>query len=180
MKRGVRVLGLCALLAGGSAGAAPPQVVRAELVADVAGVAPARPFKLGVLFRMEPGWHIYWKDPGDAGLATSIRFGVPEGFRAGELRWPVPKSWVLPGEIRSIGYEESVLLAARVEPPAGLEPGSKAPVAAEVRWLACKEVCIPGRASLKLELPVQEAPSAANQELFAAWEQKLPAEGTDK
>jgi DsbC/DsbD-like thiol-disulfide interchange protein len=180
MKRVARLWGLCWLLAAGPVGAEPPQAVHAQLVADVAGVAAGKSFRLGVLFHIEPGWHIYWKDPGDAGMATSIAFGVPRGFRAGELLWPVPKSWVLPGDIHNNGYEDAVLLAAPVEAPAGLASGAKAPVDAEVRWLACKEVCVPGRARLTLELPVVETPAPANQELFAAWEKSLPAKGTEK
>jgi DsbC/DsbD-like thiol-disulfide interchange protein len=163
-----------ALVQAAPAREAPGEIVKAELLADTAGIRAGRSFTLGVLLRMQPEWHVYWRNPGDAGLATSVRWSLPEGFRAGELRWPVPEAWNQPGNIVGYGYEGSVLLAAEVQAPAGLAAGSSVPVGAEVRWLSCKHVCIPGQASLKLDLPVVEAPAPASRELFAEWAGRVP------
>ncbi len=64
--------------------AAGDEPVQAAFFADASAAAPGQPFKVGVLFRIAPEWHIYWKYPGDAGLATEVKFELPKGFVAGD------------------------------------------------------------------------------------------------
>jgi thiol:disulfide interchange protein DsbD len=71
-----------------------PRLVEVQLLADAAAIEPGGTFQLGVLFKMAPDWRVYWKNPGDAGLATSVRFRLPEDFKAGELHWPAPMNHV--------------------------------------------------------------------------------------
>ena len=77
--------------------ASPAQAVQAQILADVSTVSPGVPFHVGVLFKVADGWHIYWKNPGDAGLATAVQWQLPDGFSAGPLRWPQPKTSLSPG-----------------------------------------------------------------------------------
>ena len=70
--------------------------VQASLVADTTGVSVGKPFTVGVLLKIDPGWHIYWKNPGDAGLPTKVKWTLPDGFTAGELRYPTPHEFTLP------------------------------------------------------------------------------------
>ncbi len=149
-------------------------MVNASLVAGAAVVAPDSRFPLGVLLRIEPGWHVFWLNPGDAGLATSVRFIVPIGFTVGALNWPTPAPFKQAGNVRGYGYEGEVLLAAPVQAPAELEPGRPVRLRAEVAWLACRTTCVPGRASLDAPLPVAERGEPANADLFAAWQERLP------
>jgi thiol:disulfide interchange protein DsbD len=65
--------------------------VRARLVAETAEIEPGSTFRVGVHFEIEDGWHIYWRYPGGAGLATAIDFELPEGFTIGPLQWPLPR-----------------------------------------------------------------------------------------
>jgi hypothetical protein len=148
---------------------------KATLLADVAAVRPGETFTLGVLFELQPDWHIYWLNPGDAGQATSIQFTAPEGFEVGELRWPIPMAFLSPGDIQSYGYDGKVMLTAKVKAPATLPAGPLA-FGADARWLVCKELCIPGKATLKLELPAATGSEsqAANVDLFAQHEKQLP------
>ena len=37
-------------------------------------VVPGKPFMVGLLLRMAPGWHTYWKFSGDAGLPSEIKW----------------------------------------------------------------------------------------------------------
>ena len=64
------------------------QVVKASLVADTASIESGKSFRVGVRLIMDPGWHTYWKNPGDAGLATTVAWKLPKGFSAGKLGWP--------------------------------------------------------------------------------------------
>ena len=148
--------------------------VQAQLVADVAAVEPGKSFALGVRLAIREGWHVYWKFPGDAGLATSVAFRLPPGFRAGTLQWPVPLSFRQPGGFVGYGYDRAVLLWTTVTPDAGLKPGSSVTLAADVSWLGCRDQCVPGEAKVRLTLPVAGAAKGANGELFAAWRRRLP------
>ncbi|MBI4530052.1 MAG: hypothetical protein HY709_00895 [Candidatus Latescibacteria bacterium] len=150
--------------------------VRVELLANVATVNQGETLTLGVLFRLKPGWHIYWKNPGDAGLPTSVRFILPEGWGAGQLRWPVPMRFDQPGDIVGYGYADSVLMTVRVTVPEKLSSGSVAIISADVTWLCCEKVCLPGQTHLELKLPVAQSSVPANRSLFTAWERRLPVD----
>src|SRR5947208_1269035 len=76
------------------------ELVRAELVADTSAVTPGKPFTVGLLLHMVPGWHTYWKFPGDAGIPTEIKWNLPAGWKAGEIQWPIPLKLEEPGDIQ--------------------------------------------------------------------------------
>ena len=134
--------------------------VSASLVADVNSITAGQRFRLGVKLEMQAGWHVNWINPGDAGLAPTIAWRLPEGFSAGMLSWPHPGHFPA-GPLTILGYGGSVLLWADVTAPTTLSPGQELQLAADVGWLACREVCIPGEASLGLELraSVESSPS---------------------
>lgn len=149
--------------------------VNARLVADVEAVQPGQPFHLGVAFELGEDWHVYWHNPGEAGLATEVQFEAPEGFAVGDLRWPRPIEFKSPGDIVSYGYEKQVLLAAEVRPPGDLPEGKNVEFTAEVSWLACDEnVCVPGDARVSLALPVRSGAGSANRDLFEEWREESP------
>ena len=156
------------------AATASEEPVRAELLADASAVAAGQPFKVGVLFRIAPEWHIYWKYPGDAGLPTAVTFEWPEGFAAGELQWPLPQSFTQPGGLAGYGYTGSVMLTAEVTPPKDLPVGKEFAIRAKVSWLGCRDICRPGRAELNAKLAVAARRAPANEALFQDWAARLP------
>ncbi|HEY9595798.1 MAG TPA: protein-disulfide reductase DsbD domain-containing protein, partial [Spirochaetia bacterium] len=134
---------------------APAPVARhvdAALVSSVTSIAPGAPFTVALVLTMDPDWHVYWKNPGDSGLPTSISWSLPPGFTVGELQWPVPERFVNDGRA-TYGYSESVLLLAVITPPRTIQPGARLTIGAKAEWLACKVECIPGAADLSLTLP---------------------------
>src|SRR5688500_13992517 len=146
----------------------PKDLVQAELLADVASVKPGEEFTLGVLLKIKPKWHIYWKYPGDAGLPTTVKWKLPdasEGAPQPELRFPLPVRFDQPGDVVGYGYKDEVLLTARVKAPEG-PAGSSKEFAADVSWLVCEDVCIPGKAKVKLSIPLADETKPANKELF--------------
>lgn len=151
-----------------------PMPVKARMLADVSAVAPGEPFEIAVLLEIEPHWHVYWKNPGDSGLPTSVAFTLPEGYKASGLEWPVPGILKGAGDVTDYGYEGSLLLSARVTPPPGIEPGTVAKFTARVSWVSCRDICIPGRAELKLDMPVSKDAERVNAELFSEWRSRLP------
>jgi thiol:disulfide interchange protein len=149
------------------------ELVQAKLLADVTAVVPGKPFTVGLLLRMVPNWHTYWKFPGDAGLPTEITWKLPDGWKTGEIQWPIPLKLDEPGGIQIYGYHDEVLLLQEITPPASLKD-SQVQLAAEASWLVCEKICIPGSAKLKLDLPVAGQTAAANEELFSRYRRRLP------
>lgn len=170
------VLGLCFLQPSLSAQAETIDPVRVKLISETEQVVPGGVFHLALRFEIEPHWHIYWKNPGSSGLPVEIEWALPEGFAAGEIQWPAPERIVLGGLV-NYGYEEAVTLIVPIQVPATLQVGAVVAVKAQIFWLMCKEMCLPGEASLSIELPVAAAAKkSAHAGAFAAARMKHPSE----
>lgn len=173
---------LClAALPSSSAGADAPSSVTppnrhltVSLLSEDDAVQPGKPLTVGIRLQMQAGWHTYWRNPGDSGLATRARWTLPAGFEAGEIQWPRPMRFKF-GPVQSFGYETDVLLPVEIRVPASVSP-PEARLAVHVDWLECQEACLPGKADLSLALPVRAkarpGPQAA---LVAAARAQLPA-----
>jgi thiol:disulfide interchange protein len=149
------------------------QLVTPELLAETNAIVPGRPFTVGLLLRMAPGWHTYWKFSGDAGLPTELNWKLPNGWKIGEIQWPIPLKTIDPGDIETYGYENEVLLMREVTPPSNIDSSSMKLVA-EANWLVCEKICIPGSATLQLDLPVAPTSQPANADIFARYRHLLP------
>jgi thiol:disulfide interchange protein DsbD len=144
------------------------------LTADHEAVAPGQTVRLLLRVRMADGWHIYWRNPGDAGGAPEITWTLPEGASAGPLEFPAP-SRISYGPLLNYGYTGAVAFPVSVTVPRGLLPGEVFTLEAEARWLICADICIPEEGVFRLDLPVEATPRpAANARLFAAAEATLP------
>lgn len=121
---------------------------------------------IGVLFDLEKGWHIYWVNPGDSGEPPKIQWQLPAGFQAKEIRWPTPVR--LPtGTVVDYGYEGRVLLPVPLEVPANYQAGKPVTLSANIRYLICREVCIPAKAQATLSVPTASGSAVASErELF--------------
>lgn len=138
--------------------------VRAELVAHAPeGVAPGAPLWLGLLLQHQPGWHTYWKNPGDSGLPTELAWQLPAGLDAGEIAWPVPEK-IRIDTLANYGYEGTVLLPVPLQVAASFQAplsvgsagaGAALAVRLHANWLVCKLECIPEEGDFTLQLPVR-------------------------
>ncbi len=143
-----------------------------SLHAEYPEFVPGKPFQLALRIQAEPGWHTYWKNPGDTGLATRINWDLPDGLRAGEIEWPTPERIDYQGMI-NLGYHgEAWLLTTLIASPVQTY-GESLDITAEARWLICREVCIPDKATFQLSLPVATAQSPADPR-FAQARARLP------
>jgi thiol:disulfide interchange protein DsbD len=131
--------------------------VTATLITEHASIQPGGSTRIGVLFEIEDGWHIYAQDPGEAGLPTKVEWTTPQGVVAGDLMWPTHHEFLDPGDIHTLGYEKSVLLTSGLEVQEGYAQ-AQIPIHANVTWLACKDICIPGKTTLELVLPLRPNP----------------------
>ncbi len=146
-----------------------PKPVKAELVSDISEVKPGDSFNLGVLFKIDPGWHIYWRNPGDSGLPTTVEFMVPTDYKTGALNWPAPQVFQNNQGGTDYGYADTVLLWSSIEVPENANVNSQAVVEAQLSWLSCKEICIPGKANLKYDIKIGNLTNSANEYLFSKW-----------
>ena len=171
-------LGATPVVAAGGGPPSPAELVKATLLAEQQAVAPGARLWLDAHLEVKPGWHIYWRNPGDAGLPTTIAWTLPPGFAAGDMEWPVPER-ILVGKIGDYGYTGTVDLLVPVTAPQDLPATGAVPIQATVSWLACADICIPGDSRVELTLPVgSAAPDPATAPLFAAARRRLPQPAT--
>src|SRR5215813_4566492 len=125
----------------------PNSLVKADLVAETTSLAPASTLWVDLHLAVKPGWHVYWRNPGDSGLPTAIDWKLPPGFSPGPINWPVPEHFVQNG-IGNYGYAGTVDLLVPVAVPNGLAAGQTALLQAEASWLSCSDIRIPGSQKL--------------------------------
>ncbi len=159
-----------------SAQAAPARTghVTAELVAEQTALVPGATAMVALRLAIDPGWHTYWRNPGESGLPTTLAWHLPPGYAAGEIVWPAPRA--LPaGPLMNYGYEGEVFHLVPLAIPADAQPGATTALAARAEWLVCKETCIPEGADLTLQLPIAaKADSSRWHEAIAATRAALP------
>lgn len=104
---------------------------------------------LGLQFKLSPGWHTYWKNPGDAGEGASVTWSLPEGIKASEILWPGPET--IPVEpLMTFGYEDEITLLTNISASeAAVFP---AILKAKISWYTCKDICVPQEANLELTI----------------------------
>ena len=138
-----------------------------ELVSDATQVVPGETFRVGLRLRHDPHWHTYWRNPGDTGFPTSFELQGPKDTQYSDIRWPAPGRLAI-GPLANYGYEGEALIYRDVTLPAGFT-GREAHFQVHAEWLVCKEVCIPGEASLQLDIPVGGA-TVVDKAEFASFE----------
>ena len=111
-----------------------------------------KPFTVTLVLDLQPGWHTYWQYPGDSGLPAKVTWQLPEGWSAGQLEFSVPHQFSEPGDMIIYGYEKKQLLRATITPPKNLPKNQVYDLKASVTWLACKELCVPGSADVRLRV----------------------------
>ncbi len=132
------------------------KVVSVRMLANTKAIAPGSRFKLGIELKMSPGWHTYYKDPGQSGMPTRVRWILPAGFSSSDLEWQKPHKFNESGII-TYGYFGRTLVAATITAPSDLKAGQRLSFSARVKWLSCKEMCLPGNGDAMIALPVVSA-----------------------
>lgn len=112
--------------------------------------------RVALVMDAKPGWHAYWKNPGDVGAPPRIEWSVPGDFIFSDLRHPAPKLLNVQG-IASFVHEGSFALLTTMRVPNGLAAGEPIPISARVSWLACSETqCVPESKTIERMLVVGE------------------------
>lgn len=135
---------------------------------------------LGLHFTLSPGWHVYWKNSGDAGFPPVVVFEKAAGLGEAELLWPAPERFELPGDLVAFGYEDEVVYPVRARLAPDALTGSSLKLAADVDYLVCEVDCIPYRYTLTLDQPLAAVgapgvPDPETEPLVTSWWSRLPA-----
>jgi DsbC/DsbD-like thiol-disulfide interchange protein len=146
--------------------------VKIELISEHAIAEADESFRVGLLFRLDPGWHIYWQNPGDAGEPPRVQWELPPGFISGPILWPQPVR-LGTGSVVDYGYENRVLLMASIE-RAHSQASSPQAIGANVKYIVCREMCIPGGAHVTLASPSSPQQSSAWRQLFEQTRAQIP------
>lgn len=152
------------------------KLVKATLVADTTGVEPGKSFQLAVHFKIDKGWHLYWTNPGDAGQPPTVKWITPEGISIGEAQFPTPFDLSKEG-LTIYGYEDEMTLLFDVK-VAETFKGEAVDLKADVKWMVCSDVCLPGKTTLSISLPVGVLHGATRS--FDDWRAALPVPFDDR
>jgi len=143
-----------------------------KLISDCNKLPKNGKFSTGILFNLQPGWHLYWINPGDAGLAPNIHWDLSSQITTGSIQWAFPHVIEL-DSISNFGYSGQLLLPVSMQTKNMTE--NKTELIADVNWLVCKDICIPGKAKLAKSFVVTDAcEKNSNANLFADWAKKIP------
>ncbi|MBB5328207.1 protein-disulfide reductase DsbD family protein [Tunturiibacter gelidoferens] len=143
----------------GGPGPIKAQHLTAELVSLSPDIAPGGTLQVGLVLTLEEHWHVYWINAGDSGEPPKITWTLPEGITAGPMLFPIPSRLPL-GPLMDFGYEDEVAFPVQLTAASSLKPGPTH-IDAKVTYLVCREVCIPGKAHLGLNLNVVPEAAAA-------------------
>ena len=155
----------------------PAATTKAKLVLPVENAAPGQTVLAGVHLKMAPGWHTYWRNAGDAGSPTQIKWTLPPGVTAGPIQWPIPEKAKL-GDLLTYGYHDDVVLLVPLSVAANAT--GAVDLKAEVSWLECEVQCVPGDAEVAAKLSIAPNPKpSADASLIESWKTKLPKSGSD-
>ena len=151
--------------------------VHVQLVVPSPVLTLGKPAEAGLYFKIDAGWHVYWRNAGDAGEPPHMKWTLPDGITAGPLQFPAPKRLPL-GPLMDFGYEDEVLFPFSVNVAQAAKTGP-AVLHAKVDWLVCQASCIPGKAELEVsrdvsEHPGQAVPPTADAQLFKRLSGRLP------
>lgn len=167
---------ICLLLACLGLGLTPAQAAhtRVTLLLSATTAKPGDTILAGVDLQMDPGWHTYWKNPGEAGIPTAIKWDLPPGVTPGDIQWPLPHK-LPPADVTTYGYLDEVMLIVPLKLSPDLKPGQPLNLQASLTWLECQDQCIPGKAkvSTTLNLGTETQPST-NATRITSWQQKVP------
>ncbi len=134
----------------------------ATLVAGGPAAVPGMPLAVALRLRLKPGWHTYWRNPGDSGEPAAVTLRIDGKEIKGPDAWPTPERIDIAG-IVSYGHHGDVTLVTTVPIPATVAAGAPLRVEAEATWLVCEKVCVPEKGQFTLNVPVATARAPAGE-----------------
>jgi suppressor for copper-sensitivity B len=142
-----------------------------RLVAARDGVGDGANVTLGLHVRLEDGWKIYWRSPGDAGIPPHFDWQGSTNLSAAEVRWPLPHRYRL-FDLDTFGYTGEVVLPVEVKLA---EAGKPLSAHLTLAYGICREVCVPYEANFSLDLPASSSQSSVYAALIERYQARVPS-----
>jgi len=146
------------------------RMAEVELLLPRSQARPGETLDVGVKFTMQPGWHIYWTNPGDSGQAPTFGWSLPGGgasrmLRGGEWTatapaFPTPDKFDAGGGLVGYGYSDTIIFPATLTIPASATPGQEVEVTVATKYLICEEICLPEEAVASAKVLLTTAPES--------------------
>ena len=146
-----------------------------RLISSISAIADNKIIKLGLQFKMKPGWKIYWRSPGDAGYPPNLNWEQSKNLKKIDFRWPLPARFSVSG-IQTIGYKKEVIFPINAQV---INQTQKLELRADLDYLACNEICIPYKTKLALDIPpgLNANFLSDNQHIIDQYIEKIPGDG---
>lgn len=144
-----------------------------RVIPSVTQVSAGDAFWVGLQMEMEPGWHVYWRNPGDSGFSVNLTWLLPEGFKAGEMIWPLPDRIEEEGLV-TYGYPDQADFLTQIFVAENISNDEPVRVKLLVKFLACKEICVPGSADLEITFPLDEQQEILTDQDIASFFNTVP------
>jgi len=152
-----------------------PRYVETRLIPEFNSITAGQPLTFAITQHHAAGWHTYWKNPGDSGETTSIKWTVPTGFSSGDILYPAPERQAT-GPLMNFGFGNDVTLLTTLDVPKNIT-GDTVHLAAKISWLVCSDICVPEIKEFAIDLPVNQnntAQTPTNPDLFASARAAIP------
>jgi thiol:disulfide interchange protein DsbD len=150
---------------------------QARLVFGAEAARPGETVLVGIHFKMAAGWHIYWRNPGESGMPTSVEWVLPPGVTAGAMLWPPPEPFVA-DDMTTFVYEREAMLIVPLTLASNLAAGPLE-LKAKAAWLECEVACVPGDAELagRIEVAAARRPGPEHARI-ETWLNRMPKPGS--
>ena len=147
-----------------------------NLISEVESINKTNNFLVGIHVKLKPKWHLYWKNPGDSGIPTEIEWSISEKSLISNLPWPTPLKIenISTQNLTTYGYEGELIFLTRIAPKKNHFTHDSIQLKADVSWLVCKEICLPGETSFNLKIPINKTKFSSNKLLISTAKSKLP------
>jgi len=149
------------------------EFAKVRLVSSIKAVGARDIIRLGLEFRIQPGWKIYWRSPGVAGFPPQLTWGEGKNLTLVDMRWPAPLRFSI-FDVQTLGYENEVIFPLDVRLNLA---GQALAIDADISYLICKEICIPEIAAVALYLPAGPADSTEFANSIAQFDARVPGDG---
>ena len=146
-----------------------------EFLAESDGIAAGETFWLAIRQEVEDGWHVFWVNPGDAGLPLNLNWSLPDGFVTGEVLHPIPE-YIPVGPLASYAHEGTPVFLVPITAPDDLNVGDNIQIGVDATWQACEDICVPEEGQFEFTLPVveEQKPRSDTIETFLEARMALP------
>lgn len=136
-------------------------------------VAPDQETFAGVRFKIDDGWHTYWRNAGESGSPATIKWTAPDGVTFGDILWPLPERIVVASDT-SYGYRHEVVLLVPVKIASSMKAGTTIDVKAAIDYVVCHDLCITASAAPTTTLTIGKGTPSPTADDLAQWQSKIP------